>query len=82
MQACVIMHNMIVEDERKDNRNLQQLHRDYDSAPRSPPIALVSHEPTTSFMEFLANHGRIRDRQTHSQLQKDLIEHLWILHGN
>ncbi|XP_004293133.1 PREDICTED: uncharacterized protein LOC101306305 [Fragaria vesca subsp. vesca] len=82
MTACVIMHNMIIEDERKDNRNIHQLHKDYDNVPRGPPIPSVSREPTSSFMEFLANHDRIRDRQTHSQLQKDLIEHLWKLHGD
>uniref|UniRef100_A0A2N9HV05 Uncharacterized protein n=1 Tax=Fagus sylvatica TaxID=28930 RepID=A0A2N9HV05_FAGSY len=42
----------------------------------------VSHAPTLEFMDFIRRHRQIRDRETHSQLQSDLVEHLWQLHSN
>uniref|UniRef100_A0A2N9EE81 Nuclease HARBI1 n=1 Tax=Fagus sylvatica TaxID=28930 RepID=A0A2N9EE81_FAGSY len=41
----------------------------------------VSRERTTEVQNFIQSHIRIRDRETHSQLQDDLVEHLWQLHG-
>ncbi|RWR72100.1 putative nuclease HARBI1 [Cinnamomum micranthum f. kanehirae] len=37
--------------------------------------------PTTQSMDFIQNHLRIRDKRTHSQLQADLVEHLWHFQG-
>ncbi|XP_020262989.1 uncharacterized protein LOC109838970 [Asparagus officinalis] len=76
MQACIIMHNMIVEDERNDD----YIDFTYDAAEEAPTIS-VSHERTIDLCEFIQNHHRIRDRQTHSQLQLDLVEHLWERNG-
>lgn len=76
MTACIIMHNMIIEDERNDNRNLHELNNYYNNLPKSPPIAKTSHEHSSSILEFFQNHHHIRDRQTHSKLQ-DLVEYLW-----
>ncbi|KAK1587792.1 hypothetical protein Q3G72_016851 [Acer saccharum] len=52
----------------------------YDVADETPTVS-VSHEHTPELHEFIQNHHRIRDRQTHSQLQSDLVEHLWQQHG-
>uniref|UniRef100_A0A2N9IUF7 Nuclease HARBI1 n=1 Tax=Fagus sylvatica TaxID=28930 RepID=A0A2N9IUF7_FAGSY len=53
---------------------------DYEQVPESIPIP-VSREPTIEVQNFIQSHIRIRDRETHSQLQADLVEHLWQLHG-
>jgi hypothetical protein len=37
----------------------------------------VSHEYTLGFVEFAQRYLSIRDRQIHSQLQSDLMEHMW-----
>jgi hypothetical protein len=37
----------------------------------------VSHEYTLGFVEFVQRYLSIRDRQIHSQLQSDLMEHMW-----
>uniref|UniRef100_A0A2N9I4H8 DDE Tnp4 domain-containing protein n=1 Tax=Fagus sylvatica TaxID=28930 RepID=A0A2N9I4H8_FAGSY len=78
MKACIILHNMIIEDERDSNE--VQEDDDYEQVPESIPIP-VSREPTIEVQNFIQSHIRIRNRETHSQLQADLVEHLWQLHG-
>jgi hypothetical protein len=41
----------------------------------------IFYEHTPEFLEFIERHVNIRDGQTHSQLQPDLIKHTWQLHG-
>ncbi|KAF8395268.1 hypothetical protein HHK36_019210 [Tetracentron sinense] len=77
MKACIIIHNMIVEDERDVNGAEDFNYDAIDESPHAP----VSHERTTELMEFIRGIHRIRDRGTHSQLQSDLVEHLWQRHG-
>jgi hypothetical protein len=77
MTACIILHNMIVEDERDEQ---DMLDFDYEQLDENSPEPL-SHDQPNDFREFIQNHIRIRDRETHSQLQSDLVEHLWQLHG-
>jgi hypothetical protein len=78
MTAFIILHNMIVEDERDlylgaDKFNYEQIN----AIPLKPP----SHERTDEIVDFMQNRHRIRDQETHSQLQLDLIEHLWQIHS-
>ncbi|KAK6151075.1 hypothetical protein DH2020_016007 [Rehmannia glutinosa] len=77
MKACIILHNMIVEDE----RDARDLDFNYDALDDAIPPVSVSHEHTTELMKFIQCHHRIRDRNIHSQLQTDLIEHIWQIHG-
>lgn len=76
MTACIILHNMIIEDERDIN------HADfnYDAVAETPTITLSSNR-TSEVMEFIKVHQKIRDKQSHIQLQNDLVEHLWQKHG-
>jgi hypothetical protein len=78
MMACIILQNMIIEDERDlyleaDAFNYEQIN----DTPLEPP----SHEHIVEFLDFIQNHHHIRDRETHSQLQLDLVKHLWQIHG-
>lgn len=77
MKACVIMHNMIVEDEHVTD-DIGDLSDDVSDEDQVKP----SFERTIGITEFIQNHHRIRNRETHSQLQKDLIEHLWKHQGS
>ncbi|XP_021301527.1 uncharacterized protein LOC110429622 [Sorghum bicolor] len=73
MRACVIMYNMIVEDERvldPDERF------DGGGANVQPRHGM----PTRTLSEFIEAHKKIRDKSTHFQLKEDLIEHLWNHH--
>jgi hypothetical protein len=76
MNACVIMHNMIIESERE--------HMVYDpqSYHRQGPLVNVDHQVPATFAAFLAMRQEIGDANTHSQLQDDLVKHLWMLKGN
>ncbi|XP_028065216.1 uncharacterized protein LOC114268283 [Camellia sinensis] len=77
MKSCIILHNMIIEDERDDNE-AQDI--DFEQIDESL-LAQVSHERTTELMEFIQQNHRIKNRAIHSQLQSDLVEHLWQLYS-
>lgn len=71
MLTCIVLHNMIVEDERGQN-----LDNDYDTCDRIALIS-ISRERTSTFMEFM---------QLHLELEiKELIFNskmiLWEKHG-
>ncbi|RWR85203.1 putative nuclease HARBI1 [Cinnamomum micranthum f. kanehirae] len=76
MKACIIMHNMIIEDECD-----QSLPPNYDAREGECSNLPVSRDHTAEFQDFIQNHLLIRDKRTHSQLQADLVEHLWHFQG-
>ena len=69
MIDCVIMHNMIIEDECGTPE-------DYNYEGMREPV-VPSHEHTIELFEFIQGHHAIRNKQAHTQLQDDLVEHLW-----
>ena len=75
MKACIIMHNMIIEDE-------GAMYVGVDHESESSSSISVSHDETPELHDFLQSHNRIRDRAMTSKLQADLIEHLWKQYGN
>ena len=78
MTACIIMHNMIVEDERDENADFR-----YDGVGQLVrPSPSEERNRTNEFLEFMQAHHAIRNVQTHSQLREDLIQHLWQCHGD
>jgi hypothetical protein len=75
--TCIILHNMIIEDERDD----YVVRYDLDYEPGNEVIALegLEHGPIHGFNMVLEAHAAIRDRPTHRRLKGDLIEHIWLL---
>ncbi|KAK4738040.1 hypothetical protein R3W88_001737 [Solanum pinnatisectum] len=71
MTTCIILHNMIIEDERDLNAPIQ----DAVEAP-TPTIEMVIDE-NLRFEQFLARHKKIKDKNVHFELRNALIEHLW-----
>ena len=70
MTACVIMHNMIVEDERVNSIFDQGF--DYQGENIEP-----LHQDPATFEQFVQFHREMRDWHTHVNLQNDLVEHVW-----
>ena len=75
MKACIIMHNMVIEDEGDIGNNV------FDGSDANPPVK-VSHAHTPELEDFMQTHYQIRDSVTHSQLQSNFIEYLWQRHGD
>jgi hypothetical protein len=69
MMACIIIHNMIVEDEFEEDDDFN-----YDQMREK---VTVSHDNAPKLYAFIANYRKFKDKETHTQLQEDLIEHLW-----
>jgi hypothetical protein len=74
MRACIIMHNMIVEDEGYVVDPQERF--DYGGDNVEPEHG-VAHR---TLEEYIEAHRQIRDKNTHVQLKEDLIEHLWNNH--
>ena len=75
MTACVIMHNMIVEDERDESIFDQGF--DYQGENIEP-----LHQDPAIFEQFVQFHREMRDWHSHLNLQNDLVEHVWDHIGN
>ena len=57
MKACIILHNMIIEDERDEN---EVVDFNYEQLDETPQIQ-VSREQTNEFTAFIQNYQCIRD---------------------
>ena len=77
MKACIILHNMIVEDE----RNANELDFTYDTMDESPTVVVIP-ERSSELLQFINTQHCIRDKEIHSKLQADLVKHQWNMHGN
>ncbi|XP_023735903.1 uncharacterized protein LOC111883808 [Lactuca sativa] len=75
MRACVIMHNMIVEDER------DSYIRQFDYTDNDVNFNIVRPEifrnRLPSYEMYLRSHAKIRNRSINQKLQADLIEEIW-----
>ncbi|XP_051206266.1 protein ALP1-like [Lolium perenne] len=71
MCACVILHNMIIDDER--GTNLENIYETVDS---NVGPAIHNHAPP-SLAARIQMDNEMRDSPMYTQLQHDLIEHVW-----
>ena len=74
--TCIILHNMIIEDE----CDLSPLIQDAWEGP-TPTVEMVVDE-SHRFEQFLARHKKIKNKDVHFALRNALIEHLWEQHTN
>ena len=79
MMTCIILHNMIVEDERDSYEN--RFDFNYDEGPTPTPGIEVSHGPIFEFSTMLQTNAQLCNRTKHRNLQADLVEHIWFRFG-
>jgi len=74
LYECIILHNMIVEDERHiyANFDLSYDHLAFDIS--TTEILNGSH---SNFQKYLQRRAEVRDKEIDRQLQYDLVEHIW-----
>ncbi|TVU13235.1 hypothetical protein EJB05_40770, partial [Eragrostis curvula] len=82
MQACVILHNMIVEDEKESIRDVLDLNYKPSATIVIPPEVHTNENPNPIFAEALRRNSAIKAQPTHRKLKTDLIEHIWQRYGN
>ncbi|XP_033143316.1 uncharacterized protein LOC103861781 [Brassica rapa] len=78
MRACIILHNIIVENERDgytqfDVRGFQQ----GEDQGSSHVDLTYSTDIPSNIANMMGVRTRIRDTQKHQQLKDDLVEHIW-----
>lgn len=77
MQACVILHNMIVEDEGEMAEDPIDLNAAPGTSIVLPPEVHAGSNDHPSFSDVRQRNASIRAKPIHSQLKNDLIEHIW-----
>jgi Plant transposon protein len=75
MRACVIIHNMIVEDERDSySTNFDYSDEEVNINVSRPQIR---RSRLAAYEDYIRNHSRIRERSINHRLQADLVEEIW-----
>uniref|UniRef100_A0A0D3C2S7 DDE Tnp4 domain-containing protein n=1 Tax=Brassica oleracea var. oleracea TaxID=109376 RepID=A0A0D3C2S7_BRAOL len=77
MRACIILHNMIVEDERDGYTqfDVSEFQQGEDTGTSHVDLTYSTDMPT-NFVNMMGVQTRIRDRQMNQQLKADLVEHI------
>lgn len=82
MYACIILHNIIVEDEKNTYESLFDFSYDDMININNASTVKISHRPISNFATILQRNAEICDKNVHPNLQADLVEHLWSKFGS
>ena len=82
MRACIMLHNMIVEDERDTYATQFGPLPNYDDATNGLSQPSLGEEPPVQYETYIHNNMQMRDKRTHRQLQNDLVEYIYQFHNN
>ncbi|KAJ9541658.1 hypothetical protein OSB04_028164 [Centaurea solstitialis] len=86
MIACIMLHNMIVKDERDtylryydptEFLNDMPTNRRGSAVEDDSQLPGFSVERIASLSSYMANWEQLRNREAHNALKNDLIEHIW-----
>ena len=82
MRACIILHNMIVEDERDGYTqfDVSEFQQGEDNGSSHVDLTYSTDMPK-NITNMMGVRTRIRDRHMHQQLKDDLVEHVWFKFG-
>uniref|UniRef100_A0A0D3EF51 DDE Tnp4 domain-containing protein n=1 Tax=Brassica oleracea var. oleracea TaxID=109376 RepID=A0A0D3EF51_BRAOL len=83
MRASIILHNMIVEDERDvyTQFDVSEFQQGEDTGSSHVDL-MYSTDIPTNIVNMMGVRTRIHDRQMHQQLKADLVEHIWRKFGH
>ncbi|XP_058758059.1 uncharacterized protein LOC131631282 [Vicia villosa] len=76
MRSCIILHNMIVKDERDTYAQHWTDYDQYEASESSTPESF-STEVLPAFANHVCARYVIRDSNVHHELQADLVKHIW-----
>ena len=77
MLSCIIMHNMIVEDERESYLNYTDASEFNSIQDNIDDNFEYDNERIVDINIYLQRRTEIEDQQVHLQLKHDLVEHIW-----
>nr|ACB59212.1 unknown protein [Brassica oleracea] len=78
MRACIILHNMIVEDERDGYTqfNVSEFQQGEEAGSSYVDLMYFTDMPS-NIVNMMGVRTQIRDKQMHQRLKADLVEHIW-----
>uniref|UniRef100_A0A0D3BEE1 Myb-like domain-containing protein n=1 Tax=Brassica oleracea var. oleracea TaxID=109376 RepID=A0A0D3BEE1_BRAOL len=78
MRACIILHNMIVKDERDGytQYDVSEFQQREDNASFHVDLTYSTDIPT-NIANMMGVRTRVRDKTVQQQLKDDLVEHIW-----
>jgi len=76
MKVCIILHSMIVEDE----RDSYDLAFEYEDVEGSIPHPVVQRDHHPCYVAYLRRVAQIRDLELHAHIQYDLKQEIWRQH--
>ena len=84
MTTCIILHNMIVEDERHlyaSYADPSQYNNETEEGETLVQTSEHAVEDTNEVQEYILNRTHLEDGSVHRSLREDLMEHIWLKYG-